>query len=90
MSIAAERLPTEWCSRRAGRARHGPSRPCRRRRCATFRGRLGLAFTDTMVYAPAGLAVGQVKNSVTQTANGTYMHLSASGDMGLLIDKVRE
>jgi hypothetical protein len=43
-----------------------------------------------MVYAPAGLAVGQVKNSVTQTANGTYMHLSASGDMGLLIDKVRE
>jgi outer membrane immunogenic protein len=37
---------------------------------ATFRGRLGLAFTDTMVYATAGLAVGHVKNSVSETSNG--------------------
>ena len=43
-----------------------------------------------MVYAPAGLAVGQVKNSATQTANGTYMYLLAPGDMGLFIPKVRQ
>jgi outer membrane immunogenic protein len=50
---------------------------------ATFRPVLGLAFTDTMVYATAGLAVGRVNNSFTQTGNyggGTFsVHSTKTG-----------
>jgi len=38
---------------------------------ATFRGRLGLAVNNTMVYATGGLAVGHVKNSFT-TGSASY------------------
>lgn len=38
---------------------------------ATFRGRLGLAVNNTMVYATGGLAVGHVKNSFT-TGSANY------------------
>jgi outer membrane immunogenic protein len=43
---------------------------------ATFRGRWGLAVTDTMVYATAGLAVGGVKN--THIWGGTSPNYSTS------------